>query len=133
MNNTRNGSCLCGSVRFSVSGDLREVWGCHCSQCRKQTGLYYAATNAADDTIEIADGGTLKWYWASNHAKRGFCNNCGSALFWKMDGSSTTSILAGSFDQPTGLKMTMHIFTGDKGDFYDIADGLPQHAAAPPR
>ena len=39
----------------------------------------------------------------------------------------------GAFDQPTGTKMTMHIFTKDKGDYYEIVDGLPQHEQAPLR
>lgn len=45
MSDEHTGACLCGSVRFRTRGELREVVACHCSQCRKQTGLYYAATN----------------------------------------------------------------------------------------
>jgi hypothetical protein len=33
----------------------------------------------------------------------------------------------GAFDDPTGTRLHMHIFTAEKGDYYDIADGLPQH------
>lgn len=39
-----------------------------------------------------------------------------------------TSIQAGSFDQPSGLVGGYHIFCADKGDFYEINDGLPQYA-----
>lgn len=131
MNAERTGGCLCDSVTFKVTGPLRDVIGCHCGQCRKQTGLYYAATNAPDDALDISDAGTLTWYRASDDAGRGFCNKCGSALFWKRDGSSTTSILAGSFDEPSGLRLKSHIFVADKGDFYDISDDLPQYPNSP--
>ena len=123
----RTGRCNCGAVRFRTHGPLREVVACHCSQCRRQTGLYYAATNVADDRIEIEGGDSITWYHASEVARRGFCSTCGSALFWKHRDDAHISVLAGSFDQPTGLKMTKHIFCADKGDFYEISDGLPQY------
>jgi hypothetical protein len=34
----------------------------------------------------------------------------------------------GAFDAPTGTRLAMHIFVAEKGDYYDIADGLPQNA-----
>ena len=62
---TRTGSCLCGAVSFETRGALRGVVYCHCSQCRKQTGHYYAATNVADDDLAIEGSGELNWYAAS--------------------------------------------------------------------
>ena len=123
-----NGSCLCGAVTYQVKGSLRPVVACHCGQCRKQTGLYYAATDASDEDLTVNDGGTLSWYEASDEAKRGFCNKCGSALFWKANGSEKTSILVGSLDEKPEITIDRHIFCADKGDFYEITDGLPQFA-----
>jgi hypothetical protein len=128
----RTGSCLCGQVRITTHGVLRGVVFCHCSQCRKQTGLFYAATNVADDQLEVEGGEHVSWYEASDHAKRGFCKVCGSALFWKARDSVVTSVMAGVFDQPSGLEPAMHIFTADKGDFYGIGDDLPQHERSSP-
>lgn len=132
MNDTHTGHCLCGAVRFSTQGTLREVIACHCSQCRRQTGLYYAATNVSDERLFVEGAGNVTWYRASDAASRGFCGTCGSALFWKADGSDYTSIMAGAFDPPTELKIGYHIFCADKGDYYDIADGAPQYAQASP-
>lgn len=122
----RSGRCLCGAVRIETRGPLRGVIFCHCGQCRRQTGLFYAATNVPDDQLEVAGGDNITWFAASDEAKRGFCRVCGSALFWKRDGSAKTSVLAGIFDQPSGLKGEAHIFVADKGDFYAMPeDGLP--------
>ncbi len=123
------GSCNCGGVSYTVTGPLREVIACHCSQCRKQSGHFYAATSADDSDLAISDNGSLKWYAASDDAGRGFCGTCGSALFWKRHGSGQTSILAGSLDGDAGgIKLDRHIFVADKGDYYSLDDGLPLHA-----
>lgn len=132
MADTHNGSCLCGKITFTVNGSLRDIMACHCNQCRKQSGLYFAATEAKDTELNITGLEHITWYAASKSAKRGFCAICGSALFWKHNKLDRTSILAGSFDTPIDVNITEHIFCGDKGDFYEIADGLPQYDSVPP-
>lgn len=132
MSEQHEGGCLCGSVRFRAHGRLREVVFCHCSQCRRQSGLYYASTNCTDADLAIDGAEYVTWYRSSEQARRGFCRNCGSALFWKFDGLDVTSIQAGAFDQPSGLVAGYHIFCADKGDFYTIDDGLPQFAEGRP-
>ncbi len=129
---TNTGSCLCGAVSFRTHGTLRGIVYCHCTQCRKQSGHFYAATNVRDDSIEVMGRDMLKWYAASIKARRGFCSNCGSTLFWKHKDLDYVSVLAGSFNQPTDLRGTCHIFVEDKGDYYEIDDGLPQFPRSTP-
>ena len=132
MAEVHTGACLCGAVRLRVEGQLGKVTFCHCGQCRRQTGLYYASTNAreADLTIEGADN--IGWYESSEHGRRGFCRVCGSALLWKRQGADHISIQAGTLDKPTHLQGGCHIYCADKGDFYEIDDGLPQYDASRP-
>ena len=132
MTGLHKGSCLCGAVRFTAQRLLRGVLYCHCLQCRKQSGHFYAAAKAADADLDIEGGEEITWYAASPAAKRGFCRNCGSVLFWKRSDLGETSILAGAFDKPTGLSAVGHIFVADKGDYYSIDDGLPQHQQSAP-
>lgn len=131
MTNDHTGSCLCGAVRIGVRGALRGVLYCHCTQCRKQTGHFYAATQVADSALTVSGEHHVTWYEASDRARRGFCRACGSALFWKENGSDSISILAGAFDRPSGLRAEAHIFAADKGDYYDLDDGLPVHPGPP--
>jgi len=126
MSKNHHGACLCGAVRFRTSGTLRGVIYCHCSQCRKQTGHYVAATQVAETGIKIEGAEKITWYAASPEARRGFCRVCGSLLFWKDNSLDRISIMAGAFERPTGLAGQSHIFTADKGDYYEIDDGLPQ-------
>lgn len=119
----KTGSCLCGAVAYEVTGPLRNVVACHCHQCRKQTGTYVSATNAADKDFALTESRGLKWYRSSSTAQRGFCGKCGSVLFWKLDGSDSISIMAGSIDGKSGLTLDGHIFCEDAGDYYEIAGG----------
>lgn len=126
MPDQRFGGCLCGRVRFMTKGRLRGVVYCHCSQCRRQTGHYLAATEVSDADIVIEGGDNLTWFPASDFARRGFCKACGSVMFWKRNGGDRVSVAAGAFAEPTGLKPERHIFVADKGDYYELTDGLPQ-------
>lgn len=133
MTETHKGSCLCGKVRFRTHGKLRGVVYCHCTQCRKQSGHHFASTNVPDDQFAVEGEDNVSWFQSSDDARRGFCATCGSALFWKHRKLDYTSINAGTFDNPTGLTAEMHIFVADKGDYYTIADGLPQFAKSSPK
>jgi len=119
----RTGSCLCGAVKYEVHGPLRNVVACHCEQCRKQTGTYMSATAAKDSDLRIVEDRGLKWYRSSDTARRGFCSECGTVLFWKGDGRDYTAITAGSLDGPSGLTLEGHIFCESAGDYYEIAGG----------
>jgi hypothetical protein len=119
----KTGSCLCGAVAFEVRGKLRPVIACHCIQCRKQTGTYMSATACDDADLALTRQDGLKWFRSSEEAQRGFCKECGSALFWKAEGSETTSISAGAIDGATGVALEGHIFCETAGDYYEIAGG----------
>ena len=117
------GSCLCGSVTYEVRGELRPVIACHCTQCRKTTGHFMAATSAAHGDLVLTKSDGLAWYRSSDTARRAFCKTCGSTLFWEADGDATISIAAGTLDGKTGLTIEGHIYCADKGDYYEIDDG----------
>ena len=125
------GSCLCGAVRYTVNGKLRDVIGCHCTQCRKQTGHYVAATAAEKAELDVQGQDALTWFSASPGYRRGFCATCGSLLFWEDLSSEQTSIMAGTLDGPSGVTLTSHIFVADKGDYYELGDDVPKHEGYP--
>ena len=121
------GSCLCGAVSFEVSIDLSQPDACHCSKCRKQTGHYLASTDVPRSALSIEGSENITWYKSSEKVQRGFCSKCGSTLFWDPIQRDWTAIAMGAFDGSTGVTLGKHIFVADKGDYYDIGDGLPQN------
>jgi hypothetical protein len=133
MPNTLTGSCLCGSVAFSLTGPFRPMSECHCTQCRKWHGHTGVYTNVARANLLFSDDRGLAWYASSEIARRGFCRICGSSLFWDDPTRDTISVTAGCLDGTTGLKVAEHIYTKDKGDYYDLALGVPIRPASKDR
>lgn len=125
---SHSGSCLCGDVAFDVIENLAPVVACHCGQCRKQTGSAWLNIDVQDTDLTLRKDTGLKWFTSSPGIKRGFCGTCGSLLFWKVDGDSDLAVSAGAFDNPTGTRLAQHIWCAHKGDFYEIADDLPQRS-----
>ena len=123
---SRTGGCLCGAVRYEVHGPLRAVVMCHCTQCRRMTGHIMAATAARHRDFRLLSEEGLRWYTSSEEARRGFCMLCGSTLFWQGAARDYLSIAAGTLDDSSGLRIACHIFTADKGGYYEIVDSAPQ-------
>jgi hypothetical protein len=121
------GSCLCGAVRFEVTGPLHPPDACHCSQCRKHSGHFWASTDVPRAALTLHGADRLTWFRSSEKVRRGFCSTCGSSLFWDPLHKDTLSIAMGAFDSPTHTRLAMHIHVADKGDYYELGDGLPQN------
>lgn len=126
------GGCLCGAVRYTIAERPLGVVNCHCSQCRRFHGHVGAYVSMPRDTVRLTGEESLSWYRSSAKARRGFCRTCGSSLFWMGDGEPLLDVAAGTLDEPTGLRTLRHIYTGSKGDYYDIADGLERFDAGAP-
>lgn len=126
------GSCLCGSVKVTVQGELSAPDACHCSQCRRWSGHVWASTDVLRENFAVEDGGDrVRWFASSEKVRRGFCGECGSVLFWDVAGRSRIAVAMGAFEAPTGTRLAKHIFTADKGDYYAIADDAPQEPRPP--
>lgn len=121
------GSCLCRRVTFEVAGDLPKPDACHCSLCRKHSGHFFASTDVPKSALIIHGEEHVTWFYSSDKIRRGFCSACGSSLFWDPVSRNHIAIAMGSFDAPTKTELERHIFVADKGDYYEIADGLPQN------
>ena len=120
------GACLCGAVKFEVSGPLKPPDACHCSMCRRQSGHYWASTDLVRAAVQIDGEEHVTWFQSSDRVRRGFCSICGSVLFFDPLHRDWIAIAMGAFDAPTGTRLEKHIFVAHKGDYYEIADGLPQ-------
>ena len=120
------GGCLCGAVRYEVRGPLRDVVNCYCTMCHKLHGAYGPHAKADKAAIALVEDRGLKWYPSSARARRGFCGECGAGLFWEPVDQPGTGILAGTLDQPSGLKTIGHIFVAETCDFTEIAGEAPR-------
>ncbi len=120
-------SCNCGAVTVDVDADLVAPNACHCSRCRKQSGHFWASAEVPKAAVTVTGAENVTWYQASPKVRRGFCKTCGCFMFFEPLFQDWTAIAMGAFDGPTHAQLALHIFTDDKGDYYEIADGLPQN------
>ena len=136
-----NGSCLCGSVRYALRGELGKITLCHCVQCRKaQGGAAVAAAPVKVAEFEITAGAELLRAFESSPGKeRVFCSRCGAPLYSRRVAEPDfLRLRLGTLDTPAGKIPAAHIWVSDKADWDVICDDIPQHAgfepgrAAPP-
>lgn len=128
------GSCLCGKIRLEIQGELPPLAACHCTKCRKISGHYGAGITIPRENLYISGEENITWYQSSNWVRRGFCSICGSSLFFdplNKEKISWIGISMGVFDEPTNTHLEEHIFIENKGDYYQINDGLPQYKTTP--
>jgi hypothetical protein len=87
-----------------------------------------AATAVARDGLHFVSDASLRWIDSPEsdaHARRGFCGECGSSLFWDAPDRETISIAAGTLDEPTGLKTIGQIYTSSASDYYEVDSTVP--------
>ena len=120
------GRCLCGAITLEIRGPLRDVVVCHCGQCRRQHGAPPSYTAAAWSDVTLPARRTCPGINPRRRPGAASAGICGTSLFWEPMGSGRVSIAAGCLDKPTDLRTVRHIFVADKGDFYEIKDGLEQ-------
>ncbi len=125
----RTGACLCGGVQYRIIGNMAPPVACHCSQCARSSGNFAVTSGCILENLVFESAETLRWFKSSPEVERGFCEVCGSNLFWKSAADRNIYVAVGTINRPTRLELSEHIFVGSKSDFYQIKDGLPQKAS----
>ena len=113
-----SGGCLCGSVRYEISGKEGRFWHCHCRRCRKATGTGHASNvllkpdsaewTAGEELLKVYKVPDARFYRAV------FCSNCGSPLPRVAPDMSIAVVPAGTLDNDPGLRPEARIFEGSK-------------------
>lgn len=123
------GRCLCGAIRFTVTGPVEPPMACHCRECQRQSGNYWVAITAPRAAVEIS--GEPAWISIGPRARRGFCPRCGGFLFWEPAEADTIDIAFGNLDDPAGLHLAGHIWC-EEALLPVPEDGTPRHPRGRP-
>lgn len=119
---TYKGGCLCGATRFSFAGKLDDLYFCHCTQCRKNYGLYGAFAGVERQALVMEKSGKLKSFKSSRDTTRMFCGACGSPIAWDRKGYERIYVLMGALDGDIRATGARHIHVKDRGHYYKICD-----------
>ncbi len=123
------GACLCGAVRFEVTGPLVTVVHCHCTMCRRAHGAAFVSWAAMPEAqVRVTAGSEqIEHYRSSDIGTRSFCRTCGSSMFCTLDThSGTIDVALGCLRRGAPLEPKAHIFWDDRADWVELADGLPR-------
>ena len=123
------GSCLCGSVRYEISGPIRSPRYCHCVNCRKFSGTAFAAwglIEASQLTVATSESGVTKY--DSGGGLRVFCSRCGAPL-WYEPGSMPQfrGIPLGAIDEGGVPKPEMRVWTKSNVSWAAVPGDLPRY------
>ena len=114
------GHCLCGAVTLRATPVRRHVEACHCTMCRRWSGLAFLGVQCGTD-VEFEGEEHVVRYRSSDWAERGFCGRCGSSLFYRYLPNGNYGLLAGLFTDDALLPLKDEIFIDEKPAYYAFA------------
>ena len=123
-----SGRCDCGHVAYEAEGEIEGVISCHCKQCQRIHGIYKPMLMVNKSDLKFTNDSWLGWYDSSDDAKRGFCKDCGSAIFKKPNDDApemSDKIMpsVGSLDDTSEWKNKLNVFVKFRGHYYNMPDG----------
>ena len=132
----RTASCRCGQLKATVTGDPVSVSACHCLNCKKRSGSAFAVqARWPSDQVRIEGGSKTfgKVADSGNRATFHFCANCGSDVYYEIDGkfddkfNGLVAIPLGAFDDPFALQPRFSVWEKRKHDWLEIVGDGVEH------
>ncbi len=125
------GGCLCGAVRYAVTGTPISVLYCHCESCRRHAGApVVALAGYARDRMRYTRGAP-RIFASSPGVGRAFCGDCGTPLTWEGDGGEAVGpmveVLVGTLDRPGDFAPACHIHHAERLSWFEAHDNLPRY------
>ena len=125
---TLSGSCLCGRVRYTVSGEAQRFYHCHCSRCRKASGTGHATNLFVQGSLTWNSGAELIRTFKLPEAERftnTFCEVCGSRMPRFIEKLGMVFIPAGSLEDEPDMRPQARIFLDSRAEWSCDESVLP--------
>jgi len=138
MGAVKKGSCLCGSVQFTLTADPVAVGVCHCRDCQKQTGTSFSVVALVPLAAVTMSGelGVFRTVGESGQeVERSFCPNCGSPVRTDSNGTrqqGITIIKAGLLDDAGALQPNLQIYCETEHDWLRKGTDIVRFPRMPP-
>ncbi len=126
-----SGGCMCGAVRYEVTGEPFLVSHCHCLSCRKHNGAPVVTLAGYKKEQVRFEGEERGIYESSPGVGRAFCGKCGTPLTWEGDGGEELGLIVefhlSTLDDPEALVPSGHAFYPERISWFEVADSLPRY------
>lgn len=131
---TTTGQCHCGAIRYKLSGEPQHHTLCHCTDCRRAAGAPMVGwAGYPADALNVTRG-EAKVYSSSEHARRHFCGECGTGLFYYNEVilPGTVDVQTATLDDPDAVPPQAQIQVADRISWMKEAHSLPEFERYPP-
>ena len=130
------GGCQCGSIRYEVSDEPRQVVACHCTECQSQSGSAFGMTMVVPEEAFLITKGEPQFYRSTSstgRAKLGaFCPDCGTRIYHKPEWrKGSISVKPGTLDETGWLRPNVHLWTSSKQGWVTIPEGVEAYERQP--
>lgn len=124
---THEGGCLCGALRFEAHGKPLWIAHCHCRSCRRNTGSAFATfVGYRQEQVRIVEG-TRQTYVSSPGVARSFCGTCGTPLSYAAERyPGEIHLYVSTLDRPEVFEPGAHVHVGEQLPWLHLDDGLPR-------
>ena len=125
------GGCMCGAVRYKITGDFTYSAHCHCRSCQRAVGAGYATWSASTPENFAVTKGEISIYDSSAGVQRGFCNHCGTSLTYTGDDWTDVAFLSATLDDPSTATPTSNVYLDHQQHWAPIDPDLKQFKQFP--
>jgi hypothetical protein len=128
---------VCGSIRFTATGEPLRVTLCHCLWCQRRTGTAFGTEVVFNaDQVEISGATLSRYRHRSDESGRwldiAFCSTCGTNLGFTLEAAPGLRTLpAGAFDDPSWIRAEQmafrHVFLRSRREWSDLTPTVEQY------
>lgn len=124
---TLNGQCLCGTIRYQLTGEPRHVAVCHCRDCRRSAGAPMVSWAMYPESALTLLQGQPKTINSSGSAMRSFCPDCGTGLFYRnaVNLPGIVDVQSATLDDPDALPPGIQIQVAERLHWMQQVHELP--------
>lgn len=127
------GGCQCGAIRYEIEGAVENHTLCHCRDCRRSAGTPMVGWIMVPEAQFRLVSGAPKTFASSADARRHFCGDCGTGIFYLNDAilPGRVDVQSGTLDDPEAVPPTDQIQTAERLSWMATAHLLPAHLRYP--
>ncbi|WP_252109267.1 MULTISPECIES: GFA family protein [unclassified Halomonas] len=115
------GRCVCGAVSITACPESLNVDVCHCATCRQWSGGPLMVASCGTH-VDFKGEERISTFASSEWAQRGFCNGCGTHLFFRLNESGEYLVPVGLLQDGAAWRLKSQVFIDQKPAFYSFCE-----------